>query len=374
MITVLTGDIFKSECQTLTNTVNCVGVMGKGIALGFRRKFPEMYEDYVSRCERKSVKLGQPYVYKNRIRPWVLNFPTKDHWRQGSSLSAIVDGFNTLNRNYRKWGITSLAVPPLGSGLGGLEWRVVGPTLYRELSKLDIPVELYAPFETPSVELTHDFLAVQGTLMDVAAPSKIQPGWLALVEIANTVADSRFHTDIGRVMFQKIAYFAVKRGIDIGVTFERGTYGPYAKSLTKIVNSLVNNGLLTESMEGRKIVHRPGPTYSDVLKSDEFMEAIAEWNDEIDSVVDLVLRMRSSRQAELAASVIFAADTLAKQSSGSVSEAEIVEYVLEWKRNREPFFYDRSETIEAVRMLQIFGWMQAIPSKSLDEGEVIAQL
>ncbi len=374
MITVLTGDIFKSECQTLTNTVNCVGVMGKGIALGFKRKFPEMYDDYVLRCDRKSVRLGQPYVYNIRKAPAVLNFPTKDHWRQGSSLSAIVEGLDTLNRNYRKWGITSLAVPPLGSGLGGLEWRVVGPTLYRELSKLDIPVELYAPFETPSVELTHDFLGVQGTLMDVAAPSKIQPGWLALVEITNTVADSRFHTDIGRIMFQKIAYFASNRGIDIGVTFERGDYGPYAKSLTKIVNSLVNNGLLIESMEGRKIVHRPGPTYDDVLKSDEFMDSIAGWNDEIDSVVDLVLRMRSSRQAELAASVIFAANTLSEQSASSATESDIVEYVLEWKRNRAPFFYDRSETIEAVRMLQVFGWMEAVPSESLDEGEVVAQL
>ena len=80
------GDLFKSKAQTIVNTVNCVGVMGKGIALGFRKRFPEMFDDYTRRCQHREVQLGKPYLYKQEGLPWVLNFPTKDHWRSMSRL------------------------------------------------------------------------------------------------------------------------------------------------------------------------------------------------------------------------------------------------------------------------------------------------
>ena len=371
MVKVLTGDIFSSNAQTITNTVNCVGVMGKGIALGFRQRYPEMYEDYVQRCDKGLVKLGRPYIYKQSRDPWILNFPTKDHWRQGANLDAILDGLGYLQSKYKEWGIESLAVPPLGSGLGGLEWRVVGPTLYRALRLLDIPVELYAPFGTPSLELSPDYLAVQPTLMDVSAPSKIEPGWIALVEIANTISGTAYHEKIGRVMFQKIAYFATKVGIETGLTFERGNYGPYSKPLKRIVNSLVNNGLIKERRVGRKFVQEPGRTYEDVLASTEYMDKLADWSAEIDKVVDLVLRIRTPRQAELAASILFASDELGKTRDSIPAERDIVDYVVQWKRNRKPFNYDRDETIQGVRMLQAFGWMVADPSPELEDSEYV---
>jgi O-acetyl-ADP-ribose deacetylase (regulator of RNase III) len=153
MIRVLTGDLFNSNAQTLVNAVNTVGVMGKGIALEFRKRFPDMYEDYAARCKARQVRLGQPYLFKRLLPPWILNFPTKDDWRSVSRLSDIVAGLEYLERRYREWGITSLAVPSLGCGLGGLEWRVVGPTLYRYLGRFDIPVALYAPHDTPQEQL-----------------------------------------------------------------------------------------------------------------------------------------------------------------------------------------------------------------------------
>jgi O-acetyl-ADP-ribose deacetylase (regulator of RNase III) len=146
-VRVLIGDLFASRAQTLTNTVNTVGVMGKGIALEFRKRFPVMYEDYVARCEAGEVQLGRPYLFTPLVPPWILNFPTKEHWRSLSRLDAIIDGLDHLYKHYEEWGIESLAVPPLGCGEGGLEWRIVGPSLYRGLSRLDIPVELYAPFD-----------------------------------------------------------------------------------------------------------------------------------------------------------------------------------------------------------------------------------
>ena len=142
MVKVLVGDIFNSEAQTVTNTVNCVGVMGKGIALEFKKRFPDMFADYEERCKRKEVELGKPYLFSRLFPPSILLFPTKDHWRAVSSLAAIEEGLKHLKANYKRWGITSLAVPPLGCGLGELEWNIVGRTLYKHLQELDIPVEL----------------------------------------------------------------------------------------------------------------------------------------------------------------------------------------------------------------------------------------
>src|ERR1700733_12691254 len=157
-LTVTIGDLFTSRAQTLVNTVNCVGVMGKGIALGFKQRFPEMYEEYEARCRRKEVRLGEPCLFKQEKLPWILNFPTKDHWRGLSRISDIVRGLVFLAAHYRQWGITSLAVPPLGCGNGQLDWTVVGPTLFRHLSKLEVPVDLYAPDKTPKEQLTLSFL------------------------------------------------------------------------------------------------------------------------------------------------------------------------------------------------------------------------
>src|SRR5262245_52928371 len=114
MTQILVGDLFQSGAQTLVNTVNCVGVMGKGVALEFKRRFPDMYEDYVARCAARQVRLGEPYLFHRPAPPWILNFPTKDHWRAVSRLADIVAGLESLEEHYREWGITSLAVPPLG--------------------------------------------------------------------------------------------------------------------------------------------------------------------------------------------------------------------------------------------------------------------
>src|SRR5579862_3261164 len=115
------ADILESGAQTLVNTVNCVGIMGKGIALAFKKRFPQMYADYVERCASGRVKLGEPYIYKDLVDKWVINFPTKDHWRSVSRLADIVAGLKYLTAHYKEWGVTSIAVPPLGCGNGQLD-------------------------------------------------------------------------------------------------------------------------------------------------------------------------------------------------------------------------------------------------------------
>src|ERR1043166_8630515 len=156
---ILVGDILQSKAQTLINTVNCVGIMGKGIALEFKSHFPKMFEDYVQRCDRREVKLGVPYLYRTLIPPQIINFPTKDHWKSVSRIADIERGLQYLLTRYKEWGVKSLAIPPLGCGNGQLEWKAVGPLIYRYASQMDIPVELYAPYGTPPRELTADFLS-----------------------------------------------------------------------------------------------------------------------------------------------------------------------------------------------------------------------
>jgi len=132
--------------RVLTNPVNCVGVMGAGLALQFKKNFPVMFVEYAERCRRGHVKLGEPYLYRaNDMLPWVLNFPTKRHWKDLSQKEDIIAGLKYLKQNYKGWGIESLAVPPLGCGLGGLMWKEIEPVLTKHLKRLDIPVELYVP-------------------------------------------------------------------------------------------------------------------------------------------------------------------------------------------------------------------------------------
>lgn len=148
MVQIVTGDLFASKAQTLVNPINCAGAMGKGLALAFKRRFPDMFREYTDRCARGEVRLGEPYLFRCSVPPHILNFPTKDHWRSPSKLEDIVAGVCYLQRQHVEWGITSLAVPALGCGLGQLDWATVGPTLYRLFSEFTIPVALYAPADS----------------------------------------------------------------------------------------------------------------------------------------------------------------------------------------------------------------------------------
>ena len=148
MITVKVGNIFESNASTLVNAVNCVGVMGKGLALEFKKRYPEMFRDYVARCADGMVKPGLPYLYRDLLGISILNFPTKDHWRGPSKLSYVTDGLKWFIHNYEELNITSIAFRALGCGNGGLEWSLVGPIVYGLLGNLLIDIEIYAPYGT----------------------------------------------------------------------------------------------------------------------------------------------------------------------------------------------------------------------------------
>jgi O-acetyl-ADP-ribose deacetylase (regulator of RNase III)/uncharacterized protein YwgA len=365
MVRTLVGDLFESNAQTLVNTVNCVGVMGKGVALGFKKRFPEMYEDYVRRCKAGEVRLGRPYLYRSLVPPWILNFPTKDHWRSVARLQDIVRGLDYLEQHYKEWGITSLAVPPIGCGEGQLEWRVVGPTLYRYLSRLDTPVELYAPHGTPKEELESTFLAQSPEATTVTGvpreSSRINPAWVALVEIVARIERETYHWPVGRTTFQKIAYFATESGIPTGLTYSMGSYGPFASDLKRVITRLVNHGLIREERLGRMFTVKPGSTYEDARRA--YKEQLDQWNSIIESITDLFLRMRTP-QAEVAATVHFAARSLPGGSQAKPTEMDVFKEVKQWKQKRRPALKDE-DVAQAIRNLNLLGWLDVRPSLDL---------
>ncbi|MCB0367653.1 MAG: macro domain-containing protein [Bdellovibrionaceae bacterium] len=145
MVTYVKGDIFKSPAQVLTNPVNCVGVMGKGLAFAFKNQFPGLFKDYKTRCDNNQVLPGQPYLWESETHQ-ILNFPTKRHWRDKSVLQDIDEGLKFLAENYEQMGIQSLALPALGCGLGGLQWSEVQPLVEQYLGSIpDLDVYVYAP-------------------------------------------------------------------------------------------------------------------------------------------------------------------------------------------------------------------------------------
>ena len=364
MAKVRIGDLFESKAQTLVNTVNCVGVMGKGIALEFKKRFPRMFEDYVARCERREVKLGRPYLYKTLVLPWVLNFPTKDHWRSVAKLESIVQGLEYLLKNYKDWGISSLAVPPLGCGEGQLEWRVVGPTLYRYLKRMGIPVTLYAPYGTPHEELKPGFLDralhTAGSGRDMPEP-RVKPGWIGLVEILRRIEEQPYHWPVGRTIFQKIAYVATEEGLPTGLRHEPRSFGPFARELKGITTRLVNNGLIREEQQGPMFAVKVGPTFDDARKV--YAEELAEWGPIIEKVVDLFMRM-NTRQAEIVATVLFTTRSLERSNSNQLTERQVLEEVMQWKQRRKPPLAE-SEVAWTIRNLAALGWLRVKASSDL---------
>ena len=149
-----TGDILTEEVEALVNAVNCVGVMGRGIALQFKRAFPENFAAYVAHCKHGEMRPGRVFVFEtNKLTPprYVINFPTKRHWQGKSRITDIESGLQSLVEEIRARDIRSIAVPPLGSGLGGLDWPAVRDRIQAALQKLDgVQVFVFEPGGGPT--------------------------------------------------------------------------------------------------------------------------------------------------------------------------------------------------------------------------------
>lgn len=361
-IKVQVGDIFASDAQTLINTVNCVGVMGKGVALEFKKRYPGMFAEYKSMCDKGQVKLGQPFIHRSLTPPQIINFPTKDHWRMPSDLQAILDGMDFLVEHIEQWGVTSLASPPLGCGLGNLDWRAVGPILFQGFEKLSIPVVLFAPFGTPKDQLSKTFLRGKKSVDSQSAIDsklRVNPALVAIVEAIRRIDETEFYHP-SSIVFHKLAYFATVLEIPTGLVFERGTYGPYCPELKKATSELIRNGLIKQEKSGDAVLHSVGPAYQPA----NWKAELKVWDNEIEKLVDLFLRIRSIDQAELYATVHFSASNISSQASKKPTEKEVLQDVSEWKMRRSPKFHEE-EICDAIRLLNLLGWLDLEISQDL---------
>lgn len=357
MSKVMIGDLFASKMQTLVNTVNCVGVMGKGVALEFKTRYPAMFKDYQTRCAAGQVRLGEPYLYRDVLGVSILNFPTKDHWRSPSRLEDIVRGLDYLAEHLDAWDIRSLAMPPLGCGNGGLDWAVAGPLIYQRLLGMDVDFELYAPYGTPQAQLSPAFLGVATSVEKARGrqAQKLNPAWLTVLDVVDQIARQPYAPPVGRTILQKIAYVLTEQGVETGFAFGQGSYGPFSPEVQDAVKVFANTNLIEEQTLGRMTAIRIGSAFARFRQ--EHAEVLKRHEKKIDKAVDLFSRIKNTTQAEEVTTVLFASRKLKAERGQDVTEKDLFDFILGWKRDwATPS--KQTAVAEAIRHLEMLSWLK----------------
>ena len=232
MIRFKTGDILAEDAEALVNTVNCVGVMGLGIALQFKKAFPENFRVYADACARGEVRPGRMFLFETRqlTNPrYIINFPTKRHWRGNSRIEDIDAGLKALAKVIRERDIRSIAVPPLGSGLGGLEWSDVRPRIEKALRGFNnLDVVVFEPRGAPEAE----------RMVRSREVPKMTPGRAALVGLMNRYLNGLLDPFVTLLEVHKLMYFMQTAGQPLKLRFTKATFGPYAENLRHVLNAV----------------------------------------------------------------------------------------------------------------------------------------
>ena len=245
MIEYTSGNLLESDADAVVNTVNTVGVMGKGIALMFKDNFPENFRLYADACKRKDVQLGKMFVTETKALfgpKWIINFPTKGHWRYPSKIEWIEDGLNDLRRVLCDKNIGSVAIPPLGAGNGGLEWPQVREVIENALGSLDsVKIIVYEP---------------TSKYQNVSKPTGVEKLTPARALIADLVRQySVLGIECTLLEVQKLGYFLERQIVRHGAkalafNFEANRYGPYSDKLKHMLNALDGSYLQCEKRLG----------------------------------------------------------------------------------------------------------------------------
>jgi O-acetyl-ADP-ribose deacetylase (regulator of RNase III) len=233
-----TGNLLEADTEALVNTVNTVGVMGKGIALQFKRAFPANFRAYAEACSRGEVRLGEMFTHRvdGLGNPkMIVNFPTKGHWREKSRLRDIEVGLTDLRRTIEQLGIESIAVPPLGCGNGGLDWSEVEPLITRVLGDLeDVEVRVFAPAGPPepgAMPVNSERPAMD---RDTAALLLAFEQYIARSTTSGLSMDGK----LSLMEAQKVAYFLQLAGWPSTFTFVPSYYGPYSQAVNRLISAV----------------------------------------------------------------------------------------------------------------------------------------
>lgn len=270
MLEFVKGNMFEADVDALVNTVNTVGVMGKGIALQFSRQFPEIVPPYEAACQTGDLSVGKVQTVKlstlsglNGPR-YVINFPTKQHWKGNSRIEFIESGLTALKAEVKNLGIKSVAVPPLGCGLGGLQWGDVRKRIVDSLGELaDVRVLIFEPSGAPPA-------AAQ---KPAQAKPNMTPGRAALLGLMHRYMVPMMDGVITLLELHKLMYFMQESGEELRLEFVKGKYGPYATNLRHVLNAIEGHflsGFGDASEEpGKELLPMPGA----IEKAENYLQA-----------------------------------------------------------------------------------------------------
>lgn len=326
MIEYTGGNILHADAEALVNTVNCVGVMGRGIALQFKNAYPKNFKAYEAACQRQEVQPGRMFVYATGelANPrFIINFPTKRHWRGNSRMEDIESGLIDLVEVIRRNNIQSIAIPPLGSGLGGLEWDDVRPRIEKALAALpQVKVLLYEPKGAPTSD----------KMQHKREAPKMTAGRAALVELMSRYLKGLLDPAVSLLEVHKLMYFLQESGEPLRLQFKAAHYGPYAENLRHVLNAIEGH-LVSGYADGGDIPEKTlelVPGAED--EASQFLAHHQATRERFDKVADLVSGFESPYGLELLSTVHWVA---------KVGEArtvdEVTQRVYAWNDRKRQF-------------------------------------
>jgi O-acetyl-ADP-ribose deacetylase (regulator of RNase III) len=344
MVELTQGDILNASVEALVNTVNCVGVMGRGIALQFRKAFPENFKAYEAACKRKEVVPGRMFVNETGLLTgprFVINFPTKRHWKGKSRIKDIEAGLVALAGEVKDRGIRSIAVPPLGCGLGGLDWSEVRPKIVAAFQDLqDVRVLLFEPSGAPKAD---------EMVKELRAP-KMTAGRAVLVELMSRYLAAVMDPWITLLEIHKLMYFMQEAGEKLRLNYEKATYGPYAKNLRHVL-SVVEGYLIrgfgdAEDDPEKPIELLPGAKAIAL----ELIESHPQTQARFDRVAKLIHGFETPFGMELLATVHWVCTR-----EGASTDQEAIDRTYDWSDRKRSF--DRKQIMLAREVLANQGWL-----------------
>ncbi|AWG33156.1 type II toxin-antitoxin system antitoxin DNA ADP-ribosyl glycohydrolase DarG [Burkholderia cenocepacia] len=345
MIEFTSGNMLHADVEALVNTVNCVGIMGRGIALQFKNAYPENFDAYARACKVDEVRPGHMFVYDTGALTnprYIINFPTKRHWKGKSRMEDIEAGLEDLERVIRRKGIRSIAIPPLGAGLGGLDWDEVRPRIEHAMASLaDVQILVYEPNGAPESD----------KMVHKREVPKMTAGRAALVELVSRYLKGLLDPTVSLLEVHKLMYFMQEAGEPLRLKFQKAHYGPYAENLRHVMTAIEGHFLAGYADGGddpeKELALVPGAEE----EATRFLADSAETRKRFDEVADLVAGFESPFGLELLSTVHWVA-----KAEPTASVAEITKRVHAWG-DRKLQFTPRQIRL-ATEVLSKKGWIQ----------------
>lgn len=347
MIELTTGDILKDDSEAIVNTVNCVGIMGRGIALQFKNAWPENFKAYEIACKREEVQPGRMFVFDTEqlTSPrYIINFPTKRHWRGKSRMQDIDSGLNALVAEVQQRGLRSIAIPPLGSGLGGLEWTDVLPRIEQAMQALpEVRVRIYEPKGAPQADKMHHSREVPN----------MTAGRAALVELMSRYMRGLLDPTISLLEVHKLMYFMQEAGEPLRLKYVRASYGPYAENLRHVLKAIEGH-MVAGYADGGDDPTKPLSLVPGIASEAEaFLISHQSTKERFDRVGALVDGFETPFGLELLSTVHW----VATNDESTRTEGDVVACVHAWNERKKQFT-SRHIGI-ALNVLADQGWIDA---------------